>query len=223
MFLMLPGEVIGLAGGALFAMYGDVTIVTVLFVFGAIFMAWRMTSAPKNERQDLYPLPGVIDLSAKGFFVGVLNGAVGAGGLAVPIFLRYMTMQRAIGTSAALGIPIYAMAVSMFAAAPAPGGCETCLGFVYLPAVCAAGIAAVLTAPLGSFLAHNLPVDLLKRVFAVALVVAALNLGRKTLPPMPVLLQTINTAAFGTDLKICFCPRTSSVQTLTLAGIGKAR
>ena len=45
------------------------------------------------------------------------------------------------------------------------------MGYVYLPALIGIVISSVLTAPLGVRLAHSLPVDRLKRVFAILLLV----------------------------------------------------
>jgi len=43
------------------------------------------------------------------------------------------------------------------------------LGFVYLPALLVVSLASVSTAPLGARTAHRLPVQSLKRVFALML------------------------------------------------------
>ena len=45
------------------------------------------------------------------------------------------------------------------------------LGYIYLPALAGIVAASVLTAPLGVRLAHGLPVEKLKRVFAVILII----------------------------------------------------
>jgi uncharacterized membrane protein YfcA len=47
------------------------------------------------------------------------------------------------------------------------------VGYVYLPALFGIAAASVLTAPLGVKLAHSLPVDKLKRIFALLLLVVA--------------------------------------------------
>ena len=197
LYFMLPGTAVGVIAGAMLAARADVTVVTVIFVAGALYMAWKMTRNPANgQAHHLDALPGFFNLSAKGVAVGGLVGAVGGGGLSVPIFLHYMTIHQAIGTASVLTIPISAMAVSTFAIAHAPQGCEgACVGYVHLPAVCATGIAAVLFAPAGSALAHSLPVQTLKRVFAVTLALAALNLGRKSLPSAPMLVREASAAA----------------------------
>ncbi|WP_431190052.1 TSUP family transporter, partial [Desulfurivibrio dismutans] len=46
-------------------------------------------------------------------------------------------------------------------------------GFIYLPALVGIVAASVLTAPLGVRLAHSLPVDKLKRIFALLLLIVA--------------------------------------------------
>ena len=81
--------------------------------------------------------------------------------------------ETAIGTSAAIGFPI-AVAGTVgyiyngFSAANLP---EYSVGYVYLPALVGIVVTSVLTAPLGVRLAHSLPVDRLKRVFALLLLV----------------------------------------------------
>ena len=84
-------------------------------------------------------------------------------------------LHEAIGTSAAIGFPI-AVAGTLgyvfngLSAANLPG---YSLGYVYLPALLGIISASVLTAPLGVHLAHSLPVDRLKRLFAGLLLVVA--------------------------------------------------
>jgi uncharacterized membrane protein YfcA len=179
---MLPGTVIGVTGGAMIAAAVNVKAVTAIFVLAAMYMAFRMI---RGERvaAAFEPLAGALNLSAKGLAVGGLVGIVGGGGLSVPLLLRYMPVRTAIGTAAAISVPIAVIAVLSYAFAASPAGCPSgCLGFVYLPAVCAAGVAAVMMAPVGSFLAHAMPIVTLKRVFAAVLVLVALNLSRKIMP-----------------------------------------
>ena len=192
---LLPGDAIGVIGGAIFAAHADVTFLTLVFMGAAIYMAAQMAGGQKSHTGCAEPLPGLLRLSGMGLFVGAIIGTVGGGGLSVPIFARYMPIQRAIGTAAALVIPMAAIGVFTYGTAKAPQGCGgSCLGYIYLPAVCASGIAAVLFAPLGSALAHSLPVPALKRIFAAALVLAALNLGRKALPPAATMEHEVKAA-----------------------------
>ena len=87
-------------------------------------------------------------------------------------------MQIAVGTSAAIGLPI-ALAgalgyiVNGFGVPDLP---RWSLGFIYLPGLVALVAASVLTAPLGVRMAHALPVDKLKRCFGVFVCLMALRM-----------------------------------------------
>jgi hypothetical protein len=77
-------------------------------------------------------------------------------------------MQAAIGTSAAVGLPIAASGAIGYmwsghgiAGLPTPN-----LGFVYLPALAAIAMGSWLTAPFGARKTHTWPVARLKRIFA---------------------------------------------------------
>ncbi|MCX7273077.1 MAG: TSUP family transporter, partial [Burkholderiales bacterium] len=84
-------------------------------------------------------------------------------------------VHRAIGTAAAIGVPVAALGmlgyiISGWQVAGLP---DYTLGFVYLPALLALVAASVFTAPYGARLAQRLPVATLKRVFALLLYVLA--------------------------------------------------
>ncbi len=144
LFRMLPGTVIGVTGGAMIAAAVNVKAVTAIFVMAAMYMAFRMIRG-EQVAAAFEPLAGTVNLSAKGLAVGGLVGIVGGGGLSVPLLLRYMPVRTAIGTAAALSVPIAVIAVLSYAFVLSPAGCPSgCLGFVYLPAVCAAGVTAVM-------------------------------------------------------------------------------
>jgi uncharacterized membrane protein YfcA len=123
-------------------------------------------------------LPGAAGLLLIGILIGVVCGIVSAGGafLTVPFMLFCgVTMHIAIGTGAAIGVPIAVVGtigfiVSGLRVSDLP---PYSLGFVYLPALAALVAASVLTAPYGARAAHRLPVQTLKRVFACLLYVLA--------------------------------------------------
>lgn len=147
-----------------------------LAAFFAAFMAFvsvRMflNRAPKPHRK----LPSAPALAGTGAGIGAVSAlvAIGGGSLTVP-FLAWcnVRLQAAIGTSAAVGLPI-ALAgalgylVNGQAVAGLPAGS---LGFVYLPAALSMAAASAFSAPWGARLAHALPVAALKRLFALLLV-----------------------------------------------------
>jgi uncharacterized membrane protein YfcA len=145
-----------------------------LFVVFLFYVATQLiidrTPAPSRQ------LPGRAGMFAVGNLIGAVSSLVGIGGgtLSVPFMLWCnMSLHQAIGTSAAIGFPI-AIAGTLgylyngwrHAGLPAHSW-----GFIYLPALIGLVCASVLTAPLGAWLAHRLPVAGLKRVFALLLVV----------------------------------------------------
>jgi uncharacterized membrane protein YfcA len=86
-----------------------------------------------------------------------------------------VTMHVAIGTGAAVGVPIAVIGTLGFILAGLrvehlPGAT---LGFVYLPALFALVVGSMTTARYGARAAHRLPVLTLKRVFACLLYVLA--------------------------------------------------
>ena len=127
-------------------------------------------------------LPGPAGLFAVGTVIGVVCGLVSAGGafLTVPFMLFCgVPMHRAIGTGAAIGVPVAVIGTIGFVlsglrvdALP-----DWTLGFVLLPALAALVAGSLVTAPLGARLAHRLPVATLKRVFAGLLYVLATKMA----------------------------------------------
>ncbi|MGE0798216.1 MAG: sulfite exporter TauE/SafE family protein [Lautropia sp.] len=119
-------------------------------------------------------LPGPVGLFTIGLAIGVISGLVSAGGtfLTVPFMLYCgVSMRVAIGTAAAVGIPVAVVGtIGYLASGLRIGGLpDWSIGFVYLPALVALVAASVLTAPLGARTTQRLPVAMLKRVFAVLL------------------------------------------------------
>ncbi|MEQ1914191.1 MAG: TSUP family transporter, partial [Sideroxydans sp.] len=94
-----------------------------------------------------------------------------------------LPLRRAIGTASAIGFPIavggtlgYIIIGAHLNTLPTPH-----LGFVYLPALLWAATASVITAPLGAKIAHQINVGLLRKFFAVLLLVLATKLLLKAI------------------------------------------
>jgi len=129
-----------------------------------------MNKKPKASRD----LPGTLGMFATGNIIGGVSSLVGIGGgtLSVPFMVWCnIPVHHAIGTSAAIGLPIAVAGTIGYifngwglASLPAYS-----IGYINLPALVGIASISVLTAPLGVRLAHSLPVDKLKRIFAVLL------------------------------------------------------
>jgi uncharacterized membrane protein YfcA len=129
---------------------------------------------PKPSRQ----IPGHAAMFGVGNVIGIVSSLVGIGGgaLSVPFMIwRNMTVHHAIGTAAAIGFPI-AIAGTIgyiYNGLAIQGLPDYSVGYIYLPALFGIVVTSVLTAPLGVRLAHSLPVNRLKRIFAFLLLVVA--------------------------------------------------
>ena len=163
-----PGIIIGTLLGTVLAAYLSTSFLKVFFV-GFVFYAGTqmlLDIKPKASRE----LPGAFGMYFVGNIIGAVSSLVGIGGgtLSVP-FMTWcnVKLHQAIGTSAAIGLPIamagalgyIANGWALRADLPAHS-----FGFVYLPALVAIAATSMLTAPLGARLAHRLQVKKLKRI-----------------------------------------------------------
>lgn len=180
---LTPGIIIGgLLSGTVIFQWLDTAWLSLVFSLFVFYSAYNMllNKKPKPSRH----LPGMLGMSAVGTVIGLISGLVGAGGgfLSVPFMVwSNIPLKNAVSTSAAIGFPI-AVANSI---AYIIGGWnllgvqDGMLGYLYWPALLVLISMSVLFAPLGAKLAHSLPVDKLKKIFAGLLfLIAALMLQK---------------------------------------------
>lgn len=126
-------------------------------------------------------LPGKLSLFAIGGAIGGVCSLLAAGGafMTVP-FLSYCNVRvhHAIGTAAALGFPIALAGTIGYVANGLghPGLPAYAVGFVYLPAAVCLIIGGMLCAPLGARTAHRMPVQKLRKLFALFLFALATHM-----------------------------------------------
>lgn len=167
-----PGIVTGTLAGSLLASRLSTTFLKAFFVAFVFYVGTQMlTGASPKPTRTLPRAPGMF---AAGSVIGGLSALVGIGGgtLSVPFMTWHnMRLHHAIGTSAAIGLPIAIAGAAgyLLSGLPVPALPPGSLGFVYLPALAAIVAASVFTAPLGARLAHRLPVTKLRRAFALLL------------------------------------------------------
>ncbi|KGM54707.1 hypothetical protein N799_08800 [Lysobacter arseniciresistens ZS79] len=125
-------------------------------------------------------VPSGVPMTGAGVGIGALSAVVGIGGgsMTVPLLVwRGVAPVRAVGTSSACGVAIGLASATGYALhAPAGALPEFAVGYVYLPAAVGVAVASVLAAPWGTWLAHRLHGDVLKRVFALFLVAVGVSL-----------------------------------------------
>lgn len=173
---LMPGVLLGsLLGGPLGERLGG-TWLAILFSAWLLFAAWRLARPSAQAIAGHGRLPGRVGLIGPGLAIGVISGLVGIGGgtLTVPYLTQHgMVIQRAVATSAALGIGIAAAGTAGHVLVALDSPLELpphALGFIDLPASVVLGLSGALTAPFGAHLAHRLPVATLRRLFAALLV-----------------------------------------------------
>lgn len=175
-----PGILVGTALGTTIASRIPTRELAIFFTGFITFVALQMAAnaKPKPSRS----LPGTWGMVGVGGFIGALSAlvAIGGGSLSVP-FLTWcnVQVQKAIGTSAAIGFPLalsgtLGYILSGQGATDLPSGT---LGYVYLPALLGLVPASFLTAPIGARLTHRLPVAMLKRIFAGILLLLAIKMA----------------------------------------------
>ncbi len=167
-----PGIVVGTLFGTWIASLISTRLLRGIFVafiyYVAVQMLARITVRPHRQ------LPGSTGIFGAGGIIGCISSLVGIGGgsMSVPFMLWCnVPMRNAIGTSAAIGIPIAVAGTlgNIITGWGIPALPRLSLGFVYLPALIGISLVSMLTAPLGARLAHTLPVQLLRSGFAAFL------------------------------------------------------
>lgn len=171
-----PGIIVGTYAGSYVASMLSTSFLKGFFVAFLYWVSIQMllNIKPKPKRA----LPGTPGMFAAGSTIGVVSSLVGIGGgsLSVPFMtLCNIPMHTAVGTSAAIGFPIaVAGAVGYLVnGLSAQGLPPMSIGYISLPALIGVAGMSVLTAPLGAKLAHALPVDKLKKIFALLLIITA--------------------------------------------------
>lgn len=172
----IPGLVVGTLLGTVVADLLKSKYLAIFFVIFVYFSAVQMFAnvKPKPTRQ----LPGKTGMTLAAIIVGVVSSLVGVGGgvMTIPLMSLYnVPMRQAIGTSAAMGLPI-AIAGTVGFVATGLGKDHLpplSVGYVYLPALVGIVIGTFVTVPRGARAAHAMPVARLKKIFAVILFVLA--------------------------------------------------
>ncbi|MCB2263395.1 MAG: sulfite exporter TauE/SafE family protein [Candidatus Thiosymbion ectosymbiont of Robbea hypermnestra] len=176
---LTPWLVMGAGVGAASAWLLDGSWLRRVFGLFLIYVGLNMlfTRAPGKIRA----LPNGLWMRLVGIGTGALSALVGvAGGVLIASFLTRsgLDMRRAVATSAACGPALAAAGAAGFIVMGwgneglPPGS----TGFVYWPAVAGILLASAPSAPLGAWLAHTLPVAVLKRIFGILVLVVAAKL-----------------------------------------------
>ena len=179
-----PGVLLGTVIGAEFATSISPHYLGMFFALFVYFVAAQILIDvhPNATRQ----LPGAVGMTLTGMFTGWLGSMVSIGGGTISIpFLVWcnVSLRNAIGTSAAIGFPVAVGGTIgyVYTGMNIPSLPSYSLGFVYLPALFWVALSTVITAPLGAKATHSMKIGLLRKLFALLLLVLATKLLLKVL------------------------------------------
>lgn len=167
---MAPGIICGALLISRFATHVHSTVISLCFSLMMALIAWQyfVDWQPKASSKS----SSMAEMMCVGLCIGGISALVAAGsGFLTIIYLGYRSVdiKRAVGTSAAIGLPIAVAGTIGYALG---GWSETAnypytLGFIYVPAFFAISIASYIAAPIGARLALRFSAGNLKKVFAV--------------------------------------------------------
>lgn len=177
-----PGLVIGVIIGAILVRFLSSSYLSIFFSLFLLALGLRLLLYKNNpmsgglaknfSKRVLFGISGLI---------GILSSVLGAGGgtMWVPFFLySNLKMHVAAGTSIACGIVAAFFATAsfiitgFFSAEYVPWSTS----YIYWPAFAGVAIMSVLFSPLGAALAHKLPHEVLRRLFALFLLLVAVDM-----------------------------------------------
>ncbi|MFH7766962.1 sulfite exporter TauE/SafE family protein [Acinetobacter sp. BSP-28] len=172
---LAPGMAIGCFFGAGIAGWLSGIHLQLIVGLFLIWVAYNMFMGAKKAVDTNKSLPSTPTQVGAGAGIGIASAMFGIGGgsLTVPYLNHYgVVMQKAVGTSAACGLPIaIAGALGfMFFGMKAQVNVPNTIGFVHLYAFLGISIMSFFTAKFGAKAAHALSPSVLKKCFAALLI-----------------------------------------------------
>lgn len=173
---LAPGLVVGsFLGAGIAGLLSGAHLQLLIGVF-VIWVAYTMFMGAKKLVDQSKTLPSTAKQMVAGTGIGVASAIFGIGGgsLTVPYLNHYgIIMQKAVGTSAACGLPIAIAGAAgfMFFGMQQQVNVPNTIGFVHIYAFLGISIMSFFTAKLGAKTAHALSPSVLKKCFAVMLLI----------------------------------------------------
>lgn len=151
-----------------------------LAIFFSIFMAY-VSLQMFVDKKPVKEMSGPRELFFVSSGIGAISAlvSIGGGSLTVPYLVsRKVEIKKAIGTSAAIGLPISLAGTLGYVV---NGWSHTSadsltFGFIYLPGVILISVVSSLCAPFGVAMAHRLPVSRLKKIFSILLIFLSIKM-----------------------------------------------
>jgi uncharacterized membrane protein YfcA len=173
------GIIIGTFFSTFIASYINSLYLAIFFTVFMSYMAVKMLLGQSNKQlRNEHNNKNVIVYSTG---IGAISAlvSIGGGSLTVPYLVaRNIDIKKAIGTSAAIGLPISLAGTLGYLVNgwSELGITNHTVGFIYLPAFFLISLSSFFTAPYGAKASHYLPINVLKKIFAVLLITMSLKM-----------------------------------------------
>ena len=174
------GVILGTIAGAVLAHYLHSRTLGIIFGIVVLLFGMKMFFQ-KSSKLSKHRLPGKIGCSLVGFIIGGKSGLLGLGGgtFSIP-FLTHcsVSMRQAVVISAAIGVTVAVIGSITFAITGmhAAGLPQWSTGYIYWPAWLGIIAGSLCFVPLGVKLSHRLQTAILRRVFAIFLLIVGLHM-----------------------------------------------
>lgn len=174
-----PFLIVGVVLGAILADFLHSSVLKVIFGGFIMLVALQMLLS-KNVVTDKKASLSKTNMRCASLIMGTLSGMLGVGGgsTVVPYLLYYqVSMRNAVRVSIFVGLLVACVGSIVYSISgineilPA-----NCIGYVYWPAWLGIGMGSVLFAPLGVKLSYLVSTTMLKRVFAVLMLLMGVRM-----------------------------------------------
>lgn len=170
---------IGASLGAFIADALSAEVLTNFFAIGVVVLASYMLFSIRQQQTGQLPKKPVLSLIGLG--TGIIASLMGiAGGAILVPVMSYLglDMRRAIGLATACGVlvAIFGSLSFIYTGFSHPHLPEFSLGYVYLPALLGITLTSSIFAKVGVYYAAKLPVQKLKKIFAIFLMLVAIKM-----------------------------------------------
>lgn len=172
--------VIGTILGSLISNLLSAKVLEIIFSIYLVLVSIKMFFDVKVKDQEEKETKNIL-FKTVGFIIGFKSAILGIGGgtISIPFLTwRGFSMQKAVGVSAALGLPIalFGSLSQIYNGYNTIGLPDYSLGYLYLPAFLGVISTSSFTAHLGAKLSHSLPQDKTKKAFSFFLLIVAFKI-----------------------------------------------
>lgn len=176
---MTPGYLVGSLIGALTA--SSLSSIILELIFGSFLCALGVYFLlGKSKVKPHYQLPSAPILNVCSIAIGAISNILGIGGgtMTVPLLSYFKVNDKsAIGTSSAASFILsFFGAVTYFILGREDVSLSSKTGYIDLIAFIVVGTVSFLLAPYGAKLAHDLPSDKVRKVFAFVVIITGLSM-----------------------------------------------